>query len=85
MLAVLATLLLAGAAKAISLTRCTGGCRPVSATSAPSPEEPASLTIEPGPGASNIAPVAPGSVTAQTRTLTDVVVVTTPASASTAC
>ena len=73
--AALILLLFIGAAKAISLTRCTQGCRPNAGTTAPSPDEPASLTIEPAPGTRDVDPVAPVSVTAKTGTLTDVVMV----------
>ena len=73
--AVLSVLLLAGTAKAISLTRCTQHCGPAAATSAPRPDEPATVTTQPAPGAADVDPVAPVSVTAQTGTLTEVVMV----------
>ena len=68
-------LLFIGAAKAISLTRCTHRCQPGTGTAAPSPDEPASLKLEPVAGARDVDPVAPVSVTAQTGTLTDVTMV----------
>jgi lipoprotein-anchoring transpeptidase ErfK/SrfK len=73
--AALLVLLFVGAAKALSLTRCTHGCQPAAGTAVPSPDEPASLKLEPAPDARDIDPVAPVSVTAQTGMLTDVVMV----------
>ena len=58
----------------VSLTGCRQGSHPASAP-APNPAEPAALKIEPTPGAHDVDPVAPVSVSAQTGTLTDVVMV----------
>src|SRR5690349_8643993 len=64
------------AVAAVLMVLCTAGCQ-TDATPAvvPNPDEPASVRIEPAPGARDVDPVAPVSVSAQSGTLTDVVMV----------
>ncbi|MDT5211060.1 MAG: hypothetical protein QOF67_3475 [Mycobacterium sp.] len=72
----IALLLAVSLATAVSLTGCTRGSHLAGIpTAAPNPDEPASLKIEPAPGAHDVDPVAPVSVSAQTGTLTAVVMV----------
>ncbi|OBF39218.1 hypothetical protein A5724_08740 [Mycobacterium sp. ACS1612] len=61
---------------AVLMALWTAGCQ-TDATPAevPNPDEPASIRIEPAPGARDVDPVAPVSVSAQSGTLTDVVMV----------